>query len=59
MGGWDADKGPTNPVILNNRLYGRGSGDDGYAAYSSMLSVKAVQEQGIPIPSKPMTIQGS
>jgi acetylornithine deacetylase/succinyl-diaminopimelate desuccinylase-like protein len=52
MGGWDADKGPTNPVIINDRLYGRGVGDDGYAAYSSMLAVKAVQQQGIPLPSK-------
>jgi acetylornithine deacetylase/succinyl-diaminopimelate desuccinylase-like protein len=43
MGGWDADKGPTKPVIIGNCLYGRGGGDDGYAAYSSMLAVKAVQ----------------
>lgn len=50
MGGWDEDKGPTRPVIQNNCLYGRGAGDDGYAAYSSMLAVKAVQEQGLPLP---------
>lgn len=43
MGGWDSDKGPTTPVFQNNRLYGRGVGDDGYSAYSSMLAVKAVQ----------------
>lgn len=59
MGGWDADKSPTNPIIQNNRLYGRGSGDDGYAAFSSMLCVKAVQEQGVPLPSSPFAMQES
>jgi acetylornithine deacetylase/succinyl-diaminopimelate desuccinylase-like protein len=57
MGGWDEDKGPTKPIIQNNRLYGRGSGDDGYAAFSAMLGVKAVQDQGIPLPNKSLTIQ--
>lgn len=57
MGGWDEDKGPTKPVQVNNRLYGRGSGDDGYSAYSSMLAVKAVQDQGIPLPSSSHHIQ--
>lgn len=51
MGGWDEDKGPTKPVIQNNCLYGRGVGDDGYSGYSSMLVVKTVQDQGIPLPS--------
>ena len=52
MGGWDEDKGPTKPVIQNGCLYGRGVGDDGYAAYTSALAIKAVQDQGIPMPSK-------
>ena len=50
--GWSEGKGPTTPVIENGKLYGRGGADDGYSTYSSMLAVKAVQEQGIPIPSK-------
>lgn len=58
MGGWDQDKGPTKPVQANNRLYGRGSGDDGYSAYSSMLAVKAVQDQGIPLPNIIMIFEG-
>ena len=54
--GWSEGKGPTTPVIENGKLYGRGGADDGYSTYSSMLAVKAVQEQGIPIPSKQFLI---
>ena len=46
MDGWDEDKGPTKPIIKDGKMYGRGSVDDGYNAYSSMLAVKAVQRQG-------------
>jgi acetylornithine deacetylase/succinyl-diaminopimelate desuccinylase-like protein len=50
--GWSEGKGPTTPVIEDGKLYGRGGADDGYSTYSSMLAVKAVQEQGFPLPSK-------
>jgi acetylornithine deacetylase/succinyl-diaminopimelate desuccinylase-like protein len=39
--GWDEDLSPTEPVIKNNRMYGRGPADDGYAPFSCMLAVKA------------------
>jgi len=32
--------GPTDPVIKGNLMYGRGSSDDGYAAFTCMLAVK-------------------
>lgn len=38
--GWDEDKKPTDPVIVGDYLYGRGSSDDGYAPFISMLAVK-------------------
>ena len=38
--GWDADKKPTDPVIIDNWMYGRGGCDDGYAVYSTMLAIK-------------------
>lgn len=32
-------------------MYGRGTADDGYATYSTILAIKAVQSQGIKLPS--------
>ncbi len=48
MTGWSEGLGPWQPVILNGRLYGRGGADDGYAAYSSLAAIRALQEQGRP-----------
>ena len=42
--GWADDAGPTDAVIKGNRLYGRGSVDDGYALYASILTVKAMKQ---------------
>ena len=35
--GWNTD--PCEPVIKDGRMYGRGSGDDGYAFFTAMLSI--------------------
>ena len=48
MTGWDADKGPWEPVLEGDRLYGRGGADDGYAIYGSLTAVMALQAQGAP-----------
>jgi acetylornithine deacetylase/succinyl-diaminopimelate desuccinylase-like protein len=40
--GWDADKEPTDPVRVEDRLYGRGGADDGYSVFSAMLALKAI-----------------
>jgi acetylornithine deacetylase/succinyl-diaminopimelate desuccinylase-like protein len=48
--GWDQGFGPWQPVVKNNRLYGRGTVDDGYATYSALTAIKALQEQNIPHP---------
>lgn len=44
--GWDPGKGPWQPVLENNRLFGRGSVDDGYAVFSAVIAIKALQESG-------------
>lgn len=48
--GWDKNKGAWMPVIENNRLYGRGSADDGYSIFSAVTAVKALQDAGIAHP---------
>ena len=48
MTGWRDDLGPWKPVIENDRLYGRGGADDGYAVYASLTALAALREQGIP-----------
>ena len=48
--GWDKDKSPTNPVIENGRLYGRGAADDGYANFSILTAIKTCQEFNCPLP---------
>ncbi|WP_435103244.1 M20 family metallopeptidase [Arhodomonas sp. AD133] len=47
MQGWDADKGPWTPVRLDDRLYGRGGADDGYAVFASLTAIRALQDQGV------------
>jgi len=44
--GWDDDKGPWKPVLQADKLYGRGGADDGYAVFSAISAIKALQEQG-------------
>ncbi|RXR08605.1 M20 family metallopeptidase [Pseudoxanthomonas composti] len=48
MTGWDEDLGPWKPMLKDDRLYGRGGADDGYAIYGSLTAVMALQEQGLP-----------
>ncbi len=48
--GWDDNKGPWKPVVENGKLYGRGSVDDGYAPFSAVLLIKALQEMGVAHP---------
>ena len=57
--GWHPGKGPWNPIIENGRLYGRGTGDDGYAIFSCLAAIKALQEQQHPIPRCTIIIEGS
>jgi len=54
---WDEGLSPTDPVIKDGRLYGRGGSDDGYAVFSCMLAVKAAQEQGVPMPRVVMVLE--
>ncbi|MGQ0656942.1 MAG: M20 family metallopeptidase [Chromatiales bacterium] len=48
MTGWRDGLGPWQPVLEEDRLYGRGGADDGYAMFASLTAIKALQEQDAP-----------
>ena len=45
MVGWAEGTGPWTPVRRGDKLYGRGVGDDGYAAFAALTAIQALQEQ--------------
>lgn len=46
MTGWFEGLGPWTPVLKDDKLYGRGGADDGYAAYASLTAIRALREAG-------------
>jgi len=48
MTGWADGLGPWVPVIRQDKLYGRGGADDGYAAFGSLTAIMAVQREKMP-----------
>lgn len=48
MMGWDDDLDPWKPVLRGEKLFGRGSADDGYASFASLAAIKSLQAQQIP-----------
>jgi acetylornithine deacetylase/succinyl-diaminopimelate desuccinylase-like protein len=49
MVGWHDGLGPWTPHLdAEGRLYGRGAGDDGYAVFAALATVKALQDHGQP-----------
>ena len=59
MEGWNSEMGPWKPVIQDNKLYGRGAADDGYALFASLCSIIALQEQGVWLPRTLILIEFS
>ena len=47
MAGWREGLGPWQPVLEGERLYGRGSADDGYAMFACVGAIGALQANSI------------
>ena len=48
MAGWAEGTGPWTPVLEDEKLYGRGGADDGYAMFGALTAIAALREQGVP-----------
>lgn len=59
MTGWREGLGPWQPVIEDGKLYGRGAADDGYAIFSALSAIAALQAQGVPHPRCVVLIETS
>jgi len=57
--GWEDGLEPWKPVIRDEKLYGRGGADDGYAIYSAIAAIKSLLEQKLPRPRIVVIIEAS
>jgi acetylornithine deacetylase/succinyl-diaminopimelate desuccinylase-like protein len=48
MTGWREGLGPWQPVLENDRLYGRGAADDGYAMFACLTALGALHSESKP-----------
>ena len=56
--GWEEGLGPWQPVLRDNRLYGRGGADDGYAIFATLAAISALDDQDIGHPRCCVLIEG-
>jgi acetylornithine deacetylase/succinyl-diaminopimelate desuccinylase-like protein len=48
MKGWMDGTGPWTPLIKDDKLFGRGGADDGYAMFAALSALLALREQKMP-----------
>lgn len=59
MTGWRDGLGPWQPVIVDGKLFGRGGADDGYAVFTALSAIAALQAQAVPHPRCVVLIETS
>jgi len=59
MGTWRDGLGPFEPVRDRDRLYGRGTADDGYAVFAAVTALEALTATGTPHPRVIVLIEAS
>lgn len=57
--GWHEGLAPWKAVRRDDRLYGRGGADDGYAVYAAVAIIKALAAQNLPMPRIVTLIESS
>ena len=57
--GWEPGLDPWEPVIRDDKLYGRGGADDGYAIYSAIAAIRSLMDQQMPRPRIVVLIEAS
>ena len=57
--GWSPDHGPTDPVIIDGKLYGRGAADDGYAIFAIISAILTCQSNKYSHPKITIIIEGA
>jgi acetylornithine deacetylase/succinyl-diaminopimelate desuccinylase-like protein len=59
MEGWMDGIGPCTPKIIDDKLYGRGGADDGYAIMTSLMTIQIIQNNGLKHGKVNIIIEGS
>lgn len=57
--GWEPGLAPWSPVIRDDRLYGRGGADDGYAIYAAIAAILSTASQSLDMPDISILIEAS
>jgi len=55
--GWSEGLSATNPVVRNNKVYGRGTNDDGYNSFCLMTAIKYLHSKGLKYPKITMLLE--
>lgn len=59
LGAWRDGLGPFTPVRQGDRLYGRGTADDGYAFFAALGAIEALDAAGTPRPRVVVLVEAS